>query len=155
MDSSGTRVIHPRSVAARLVRMVFRLVSGNESSHASDDRVLTKEIPSSFDTYQVKALVSRLFQLPAYGFRLIWETDEWDPVQKAAVDDADWDADSEDEDQSDRVEANAVASDGIETSRFIRREVELVDSTRDIGFLFQDQVGEIRIRVAIIRSSPS
>lgn len=148
-DSSGARIIHPRSVAARLVRMAFHLPLGNDNSISQ-----VKEIPGSFDTYQVKALVSRLFGLPAFGFRLVWETDEWDPVEKEVGDEGvvEWDEDSEDEDRPDIGSGLETArdGDGLDKSRFVRREVELVDSTRDIGFLFQSEVGEVRIRVEVI-----
>jgi hypothetical protein len=135
-DGSGKRVIHPRSVAARLVKLAFRL---------SESQVCVKEIPTSFDSYQVKALVSRLFDLPPYSFRLVWETDEWDPVEKKTGDDgvAGWDEESDDEMQA----AAPVSS--ADTSRFVRREIELVDSTRDIGFLFQGETGEMKIRVEV------
>lgn len=157
-DGSGTRVIHPRSVAARLVKMAFRLSGPSLSTETSDNqldpgktneskgRVRVKEIPSSFNSYQVKALVSRLLELPAYGFKLIWETDEWDPVEKEAGGDgvADWDEDSEDE-----IREPTHNSSAADASRFVRREVELVDSTRDIGFLFQGERGEVKIRVEV------
>ncbi|KAJ5374884.1 hypothetical protein N7517_006890 [Penicillium concentricum] len=146
-DSSGARVIHPRSVAARLVKMAFRLPLESDES-----KTQVKEIPGSFDTYQVKALVSRLFGLPAFGFRLVWETDEWDPVEKEVGDEAvgEWDEDSEDEGRPDIGSGlETTGDDGPDKSRFVRREVELVDSTRDIGFLFQNEVGEVRIRVEI------
>ncbi|KAJ5297671.1 hypothetical protein PENANT_c005G06601 [Penicillium antarcticum] len=142
ISSSGSRVIHPRSVAARLVKMAFRLSKNKED--ISEVRV--KEIPGSFDTYQVKALVSRLFGLPAFGFKLVWQTDEWDPVEKENVEAVDWD-DSEDEalDEQDIV----LPKHGGPDSGFVRREVELVDSTRDIGFLFQGEEGEVRVRVEV------
>ncbi|KAI3274298.1 hypothetical protein CBS147309_4202 [Penicillium roqueforti] len=145
-DSSGARVIHPRSVAARLVKMAFRLPTGNDESKSQ-----VKEIPGSFDTYQVKALVSRLFGLPAFGFRLVWETDEWDPVEKQVGDEAvvEWNEDSEDELRPDIGSELEKTDNGLDKSRFVRREVELVDSTRDIGFLFQGEVGEVRVRVEI------
>ncbi|EKV07377.1 Tubulin-specific chaperone, putative [Penicillium digitatum PHI26] len=143
-DSSGARVIHPRSVAARLVKMAFRLPLGNDESKCQ-----IKEIPGSFDTYQIKALVSRLFGLPAFGFRLIWETDEWDPVEREIGDEGvvEWDEDSEDEDRPGTGSGLETTGGSPDQSRFVRREVELVDSTRDVGFLFQGEVGEVRIRV--------
>ncbi|KAF4768529.1 hypothetical protein HAV15_002858 [Penicillium sp. str.  len=146
-DSSGARVIHPRSVAARLVKMAFRLPLVNDESKSQ-----VKEIPGSFDTYQVKALVSRLFGLPAFGFRLVWETDEWDPVEKEVGDEGvvEYDEDSEDEDRPNIGSGVETTGDGLDKSRFVRREVELVDSTRDIGFLFQGEAGEVRIRVEVI-----
>ena len=144
--SSDARVIHPRSVAARLVKMAFCLPLGNDESN-----IQVKEIPGSFDTYQVKALVSRLFGLPAFGFRLVWETDEWDPVEKEVGEEVvEWDEDSEDEPRPDIHSGLEAMADGLDKSRFLRREVELVDSTRDVGFLFQGEVGEVRIRVEIL-----
>ncbi|KAJ5206060.1 Leucine-rich repeat typical subtype [Penicillium cf. griseofulvum] len=144
VSESGARVIHPRSVAARLVKMAFSLSLDDES------KIQVKEIPGSFDTYQVKALVSRLFGLPAFGFRLVWETDEWDPVEKEVGDEAvEYDEDSEDEGRPGIGSGVETTGDGPDKSRFMRREVELVDSTRDVGFLFQNEVGEVRIRVEI------
>lgn len=126
--------------------MAFRLPTGNDESKSQ-----VKEIPGSFDTYQVKALVSRLFGLPAFGFRLVWETDEWDPVEKQVGDEAvvEWNEDSEDELPLDIGSELEKTDNGLDKSRFVRREVELVDSTRDIGFLFQGEVGEVRVRVEI------
>lgn len=142
-DGSGGRTIHPRSVAARLVKMAFRL---HGKSDRSDSQIQVKEIPTSFDPYQVKSLVSRLFGLEPYGFKLIWETDEYDPVEKTTADDgvADWDEDSEDE-----MHVPDHGSASADVSRFVRREVELVESTRDIGFLFQGELGEVKIRVEV------
>lgn len=151
-DGSGERVIHPRSVAARLARLSFRLINpstipreGDSGDHPSG--TIVKEIPTSFNTYQVKALVSRLFKLKPYCFKLVWETDEWDPIEKETVEGgaAAWAEDSEDEmDEPEALVAPALSTDA---SRFVRREVELVDSTRDIGYLFQNETGELRIRV--------
>lgn len=127
----GGGLVNPRSVAARLVTMVFRLSSVTKS----------KEIPLSFDTYQVKAIVSRLFGLPPFEFRLIWETDELDPVSKESTEEDDWDSEDDEADISNSKPVNTGDS-----TKFVKREVELVDSTRDIGFWFQD-VGEARVRV--------
>ncbi|CAI7637307.1 unnamed protein product [Penicillium pancosmium] len=146
-DSAGGRVIHPRSVAARLVKMAFRL---HRKSGGSDTETQVKEIPTSLDSYQVKALVSRLFGLEPYGFKLIWETDEFDPVEKTTMDDCavDWDEDSDGEMRvSDQASALTES-----TSRFVRREVELSESTRDIGFLFQGETGDVKIRVEVPHS---
>ncbi|KAJ5823339.1 hypothetical protein N7447_005679 [Penicillium robsamsonii] len=152
VSDSGAKVIHPRSVAARLVKMAFRLPLENDESKSQ-----VKEIPGSFDTYQVKALVSRFFGLPAFGFRLVWETDEWDPVEKDVGDEAvvEWGEDSEDEGRPDIGSGLEKTGDGPDKSRFVRRDVELVDSTRDIGFLFQNEVGEVRIRVEIPDYAPA
>ncbi|KAJ6021287.1 hypothetical protein N7540_006791 [Penicillium herquei] len=152
-DGSGTRIIHPHSVAARLVKMAFYLQRPESKSHNSQNQVSVKEVPNSFNTYQVKALVSRLFTLPPYSFKLVWETDEWDPVAKATVDEEDWTEDSEDE--MPQQETPVESSTQENSSRFVRREVELVDSTRDIGFLFQGVTGEAKVRVEVSETESS
>ncbi|KAE8339888.1 hypothetical protein BDV24DRAFT_175863 [Aspergillus arachidicola] len=151
--STGSGVaVNPRSVAARLLRIAFCLRRelpnlGNSvinQDNTLKEEVKVKEIPRSFDTYQVKAIVSRLFGLAPYEFRLIWETDEMDPVSKQNIDGEDgWD--SEDESIS--------PSQPSDSSAFIKREVELVDGTRDIGFLFQSDLTEARIRVEVATQS--
>lgn len=122
-------------------------ISKNTPSILPDIRI--KEIPSSFDTYQIKALVSRLFGLRPYSFRLVWETDEWDPVNGDG-DGGDSDTGDWDESSDDGVDTGKTPRD---TGRVVRREVELVDTTRDIGFLVQGDVGmglgEIKIRVEV------
>lgn len=133
-DKTGAGTVNPRSVAARLVKMTFHL-----SSQTAERAVKVKEVPVSFDTYQVKAIVSRLFDLPPFGFRLVWETDELDPVNQESIDE-DWDSEDETE-PGDAETAN-------NSTKFMKREVELMDTTRDIGFWFQD-VGEASIRVEL------
>lgn len=145
-DSSGQRGVHPRSVASRLVKMAFHLSDLSSTKSGNQEQTHIKEIPTSFDSYQVKALVSRLFHLPAYGFKLIWETDEFDPIETAVNDEGTLDSDDESEDEM-RAHQRGVSEPNA--SRFVRREVELVDSTRDIGFLFQGETGEMRIRVEL------
>ncbi|KKK16211.1 hypothetical protein AOCH_003715 [Aspergillus ochraceoroseus] len=141
-------IVNPRSVAARLVKMVFRLSSPGSNSDKTPampwdrDTTKVKQIPRSFDTYQVKAIVSRLFNLPPFEFRLIWETDELDPVSKENMDIEDeWDSDDEDPQA-----ASLQPSDG---TKFVKREFELVDSTKDIGFWFQSDLQEARVRVEL------
>lgn len=139
-------VVNPRSVAARLVRMAFRLPR-EDSGTASDDIVKIKEIPRSYDTYQVKAIVSRLFGITPFEFRLIWETDELDPVSKENMDIEDeWDSEEENE-----ANDNDILGAGAD-AKFVKREVELVDTTKDIGFWFQPDLVEARIRVELTSS---
>lgn len=150
-DGSGQRAVHPRSVAARLVRMAFRVHQTSNSADqkaispgGSNSAVQVKEVPNSFNTYQVKAIAARLFGLRPFSFKLVWETDEWDPVAKQTAEEADGADDSEDEAPRTEQEVDSTTS-----SRFVRREVELVDSLRDIGFLFQGETGEVKIRVEL------
>lgn len=137
--------VNPRSVAARLVKVVFHLRSDNSQT---SDIIKLREVPRSFDTYQLKAIASRLFDLPPYECRLIWETDELDPVSKANMEDADgWDSEEETADgDSKGVESHLDPSDN---TNFVKREVELADSTKDIGFWFQPDLIEARVRVEV------
>ncbi|RAK77777.1 putative tubulin-specific chaperone [Aspergillus fijiensis CBS 313.89] len=141
-DAAG-KVVNPRSVAARLVKFVFHLRQNEDGGlkEKADEVVKTREIPRSFDTYQVKAIAGRLFGLPAFGLRLVWETDELDPVSREKMEDEEWDSEAEDERGGD------VDADG---DRFVKREVELVESTKDIGFWVQADVSEVRVRVEVV-----
>ncbi|PLB42469.1 putative tubulin-specific chaperone [Aspergillus candidus] len=141
--------VNPRSVAARLVRFAFRLAVSPEDDKRPGDQ-LTKliEIPRSFDTYQTKAIVTRLFDLPPYEFKLVWETDELDPVSKEKVDDEDgWDS------EDDTLDLKDVAEKVADDTRFVKREVELVDSTKDIGFWFPTDLVEAMVRVERVSRS--
>ena len=143
--------VNPRSVAARLVKMNFYLQSqpahplGN--SEGTRQLIKVKEIPRSFDTYQVKSIVARLFGLPPFQFRLIWETDELDPVSQRNIDDGDdWDS-SEDEEMEEQTNNQSSIE---EDAGFVKREVELVDSTRDIGVWFYGDIAEVKVRVELL-----
>ncbi|RLM00444.1 hypothetical protein CFD26_104878 [Aspergillus turcosus] len=140
--------VNPRSVAARLVSLAFRLHS-SVGSDGNKDQIRIHKIPRSFDTYQVKAIASRLFHLPPYQCRLVWETDELDPVTKEKKDDEDdWDSD-EDEATGTGLGDSSKSIPTTEDAKFVRREVELLDSTREIGFWFQPDIVEARIRVEV------
>ncbi|KAI9932956.1 hypothetical protein MW887_009208 [Aspergillus wentii] len=138
--------VNPRSVAARLMKMEFHLplASSSDGRPQEGETVKVKEIPQSFNTYQVKAIVSRLFGLIPFEFKLIWETDELDPVSKENKDDEEWDSD----DDGNEVQSSTIAS-AEAGAQFVKREVELIDSTRDIGFWFQGDLLEAKIRIEV------
>jgi hypothetical protein len=139
--SSGA--VDPRSVAAGLVKMAFYIGSSRDNGQ-KNETVRVKEIPRSFDTYQVKAIVSRLFGLPALQFRLVWETDELDPVRQGSADNDEWDSSEDEGEGMDSQTGSAADGAGL-----VRREVELVDSTRDIGAWFYGDSAEASIRVEV------
>lgn len=147
-SGTGGAAVNPRSVAARLVKLVFHL-SQTEVVAREGSSINAKEVPRSFDTYQVKAIVSRLFGLQPYSFRLVWETDELDPVSKEKMeDDEGWDSEDDGEggiDDAKEPEGKVPGELG-----FVKREVELVDTTKDIGFWFQSDIAEARIRVEVL-----
>jgi hypothetical protein len=84
----------------------------------------------------------------------VWETEEWDPVEEFNIlGGEEWDSDDDGDHEAevgkgdiknDRSEPMVVKADG---SKFIRREVELVDSTRQVGFWFDDNTDKVRVRI--------
>lgn len=158
---AGHLAANPRTVAARLVQLSFYL---SDSTQAAAVQLppdqhrpgpVLHHVPRSLDTYQVKAIVARQFGLAPYSFRLIWETDEWDPAvaehgRRAEEgggenEEADWDS-SDDESWGESAGAAAASEGTASATGLVRRQVELVDSTRDIGFWFEDvRAGRIRV----------
>jgi Leucine-rich repeat (LRR) protein len=163
-DTSQGVAINPRSVAARLVNFKFYLWLSSPSI-AEGKREQTYEIPRTFDIYKIKAIVSRLFALPPLRFKMIWETDEWDPVEEVNIGGEEWDSGSDDDDGDDdnQVESTIAGQDVSDRpgsdemqasvitkedgSKFIKREVELADSARQVGFWFDDNLREARVRI--------
>ncbi|KAL2005838.1 hypothetical protein VTN00DRAFT_10331 [Thermoascus crustaceus] len=160
----GGAAVNPRSLAARLVNFRFYLSPSSqfpEHVRKHDNKVQehAQEIPRTFDIYRVKAIVSRIFGLQPLSFRLIWETEEWDPIDEANVGEDEWDSSAEEEeganveDVKDEEEKRkgGTDTDTVVTredgNKFVKREVELVDSTRQVGFLFSDDLREARVRV--------
>ncbi|KAI9674719.1 MAG: hypothetical protein M1817_001623 [Caeruleum heppii] len=124
--------LDPDSLEARLIEFTFCLPSPASSQIITK----TKHIPRGFDMYRVKGLVGRLFSLEPSELRLISETDEWDPVSGRPEDDI-WDSGSEcDQDERPRSKEN-----------WIKREVELVDGTREVGFWVEGRTARVRIEV--------
>lgn len=146
----GTK-IKPGSVAARLVTFDFYQSS---SGTMSEPAIKSCLIPKTFDTYKIKGIVSRLFSLAPLRFRLVWETEEWDPVEEFNIlGGEEWDSDDEggngaevgkEDIKNNRGEPMVVKADG---SKFVRREVELADSTRQVGFWFDDHIDKVRVRI--------
>lgn len=158
-DASQSTTINPRSVAARLVNFKFYIPVSSPLTTEGKKREQSCEIPRTFDIYRIKAIVSRLFGLPPLKFKLIWETDEWDPVEEVNIGGEEWDSDSEGDQQED-VRVSHETGSGSESgkmqapvmtkedgSKFVKREVELVDSTRQVGFWFDDNLREARVRI--------
>lgn len=142
--TSHHSTVNPLSVAARLVRFVFYLSQARTKSDGCSVHVSkVREIPRGFDTYQVKAIVSRMFRLPPYSFRLVWETNEWDPVHTDNAMEDVWGS-SEEEGPSKSLGREK------DSQQYVRREVELVDSPRSVGILFHDDLKEARVRIEVL-----
>jgi hypothetical protein len=139
--------INPDFLEARLIKFTFHIPPRTLDDVAAS---ITKvqEIPKSLDVYQVKGIVGRLFGLWPLRLRLIWETGEWDPV--AGYEDEEEDSDDEDdrEDISGRdelLENGGLA--GTSKGRYMKREVELENGTRQIGFWIDGMEATVRVEV--------
>ncbi|KAL5611542.1 hypothetical protein BROUX41_000871 [Berkeleyomyces rouxiae] len=165
--------VNPDFLEGRLIKATFYLAQRNENGQSlqtiANERV--RYIPKSFDIYTVKGLVGRLFGLAPSRLKMVWETGEWDPV--AALDetddtaalDGDYSSDEE-EAEAERERADALQTGGLQEDvkrgvkeeeerekdgeaskmrRWVKRQVELHDSTRQLGFCVDGT--EVKIRV--------
>ncbi|EEH40779.2 tubulin-specific chaperone E [Paracoccidioides lutzii Pb01] len=145
--------IHPRSLAARLITFNFYIPnqtqkSSGETSGGVVGSEYSIDIPKSFDVYRIKAIVARHFSLTPLRFKLIWETNEWDPFYESKPEDDEWDSSDE---GGDRQHGQGVGSvmkyeDG---KKLVRREEELVDSMSEVGFWFADDIRQVKVRVEV------
>lgn len=126
---------------ARLIKFTFHLPA---PEHAQRDVAVIKEqeIPKGFDIYRVKGIVGRMFGLRPMKLRLVWETGEWDPV--AGYEDEDENSGDE---NADEAEARQNAEVTRAKGQWMRREVELEDSTRQIGFCIDGKEAKVRVEL--------
>lgn len=124
--SAGT--FNPGFLEARLIKFTFYLQLASSDGQA-EKITLSKEIPKSFDVYRVKGIVGKMFGLSPLCLRLIWETGEWDPVAGYEEEEDSSDDDEEEEEKIVDPEKQAIREKG----RFMKREVEIEESTRIIG----------------------
>lgn len=103
-----------------------------------------KLIPRTVDVYRLKGIVGQLFNIRPMSVKLIWKTEEWDPVGEG---DGGWsvsedDSDDDGESKSARTERKKREEDGWE-----RREMELVDGTREVGFFVEGKSARVRVEL--------
>lgn len=137
-DDAALSARNPRSLSARLVTIHFccKQDDGSFVEHA-------KEIPKTLDVFRLKALAARLFGISFLSFKLVWETDEWDPLDEQDRGYGEyWDeSDEEEEEQSSEKSAQH------QPQKLKKREEELFYSRRDIGFWFDPNTTEAKIRL--------
>lgn len=129
--------VNPAFLEARLVTVSFHW-------QGQGGRKIAK-IPKSFDVYSVKGIAGKLSGLPPLGIRLIWETGEWDPV--AGVYDREGDSSDDDMDVEEvpTEQANADSESGSKPGRWVKREVELKEGPRQLGYCVDGLDVTIRI----------
>jgi hypothetical protein len=149
--------VDPNFLEARLVNVHFTYAADGEPRQA------TTQIPRSFDVYAVKGIAGRLFGARPLSLRLVWETGEWDPVGGfdeelgGSSDDEEEDG-GEERERREALEADlrheqAVAREHGERvdlargGQWVRREVELADGPRQLGFCVDGLEAAIRVEV--------
>ena len=153
--------VDPNSIAARLITFTFYFPPPTSEHASTEPLTRTKKIPRTFDTYRLKGIVGRLFGQRPMSLKLTWETGELDPV---AGYEEEWDSSDEEEEEEEEEEeseeaaakndqlpkrrANATDADElVETGKWVRREVELVDSTREVGFWIDGKEARVRVEL--------
>lgn len=145
--------INPAFLEARLIKFTFYIPANPEMGQK--EIILVKEIPKAFSIYRVKGIVGRLLDRRPLSLKLIWETGEWDPVAGYE------DIDEYDEDEGvSGIETNKRAAQTHEQAekskagRFMKREVELEDTTKDVGLCVDGMEARIRVEFKDSRKFP-
>ena len=135
------KAIDPDLLEARLIKFTFYLPASTLPGQTSEISKV-QEIPRGFDVYRIKGIVGKLFDLRPLSLCLIWETGEWDPV--AGYEDEEYDSeDLEEQDDSTSADAESRGAKG----KWMRREVELEDSTRQVGNSVDGMEAKVRLEL--------
>ncbi|KAI1368660.1 Thioesterase/thiol ester dehydrase-isomerase [Xylaria arbuscula] len=155
--------VNPAFLEARLVSVQFVLFHPPEGQRR--DAIIVQRatrIPKSFDIYAVKGIAGKLFGIKPLSIRLVWETGEWDPVAgfddevEDSSDDDDGDDDEEEEEELPpaKDDEGKVAASGNnanageeEPGKWVKREVELPDGSRQLGFCVDGLEARIRVEM--------
>lgn len=138
------------TLEARLVLFTFYIRSSSSSDPSSSPgkTVAAAEsehrqellIPRTVNVYRLKGIVGRAFGIRPMGCRLVWETGEWDPMSGPEIDghdDGEWSCDGSEEEGEERGREKK--------GRWVRREVELVDGMRAVGFWIEGREARVRV----------
>lgn len=135
----------PASLAPRLINIRLYGPSLRERSGLE----YRKAIPKTVDIYRLKGLVARTFGLPPLSFRLIYETELLDEVvpNRPELSEEVWDRISITVDGKIDGEMpwTKLRSDASMTAK--KKEIELVDSTRNLAYFLDTDVRDISVRV--------
>lgn len=139
----GPETINPDFLEARLIKFTFYMPSGILTGQ--EEAIEKKqEIPRGFDIYRVKGIVAGLFNIKPLHIRLVWETGEYDPV--AGYEEEEDDSSDDDDENMKIVDTQGPAK---ENGKWMKREVEIEDSTRQVGYCVEGM--EARLRVEVLR----
>ena len=170
-QSTEDAKVLPGSLAARLVKFKFMTL---DPAYSKDSKpkpgspaiTLELELPKTMSTYSLKALIARKWELRPLGFHLIYESEELDPIAERMIgstttngadDDSDveWDVDPQGLDQTQGgQESNAdmlTNPSGLsaEGKKWKKREVEMMDSTREVGSWLDSNARQATVRIEV------
>jgi tubulin-specific chaperone E len=145
----------PGTLGIRLVKANFYIPQKDEGSRATSSVIPTtfsRLIPRTISVYTLKALLARTFSLPALQFRLIYESPELDPVvaPRGGNDRANWDAWGDWDLDHPPKDPGAVEKQG---KKWKKREVEILDGTREWGFYIEDGMVDATIRIEPLKQA--
>ena len=136
----GHEAINPDFLEARLINFTFYMPP-NTLPHQKDAIEMKKGIPKGFDIYRVKGIVGRLFDVKPLYIRLIWETGVLDPV--AGYEEGEDESSDDEDNDTITIEVKAPAS--AETGEWMKREVDIEDSTRQVGYFVDGMEARVRV----------
>lgn len=127
--------VNPNSLAARLIKLHFRVTEkAVEQLREVIEVDFTMEVPKSLQVYSVMGYVGKRLGVAPMKIKLVWETDEWDPIQEGSG--SDDDADSSEYSNNSESHRNMV-----------KREVVIVAGTRAIGTWIDGSEARVRIEL--------
>lgn len=130
--------VNPAFLEARLMSVSFQY----------EDKEEAAKIPKSFDIYAVKSIAGKLFNISPLKLSLVWETGEWDPVAGFYEDDGDSSDDDADENaDKDSAPSKPEEQNTTQTGRWLKREVELRDGPRQLGYCVEGSDARIRVEL--------
>ncbi|KAL9077577.1 MAG: hypothetical protein Q9157_003301 [Trypethelium eluteriae] len=134
----------PNSLAARLIRLHFHVAEQAKAQLKEDSEAdFVLEFPKSLQVYSVLGYVGKRLRVTPMKIKLIWETDEWDPIKKGG--DSDSDDDNNDEDDEDDDDEATTKQD--RNKRMMRRDVVVVAGTRAIGTWIESSEAIVRVEL--------
>lgn len=140
----GPKAVDENFVEGRLIKFFFHFPS-KAGAEQKDGITKELEIPKSFDVYRVKGIVGRLFDIRPLNMRLVWETGEWDPVAGYEEEEDSSDGGDEGDEEVKPVDGEKAAIEA--KGKWMRREVEIEDGTRQIGHLVDGMEARFRVEI--------
>lgn len=134
------------TLEAMIVKFTFYLID-KEGKVVAEKK---KDIPRSVDVYRVKGIVGLLFGIRPLGCKLVWETGVWDPVKG---EEEGWSCSEEEDEGGDEggddesgLERDKVMREN-EKGKWVRREMELEDGIKDVGFWVDGREARVRVEL--------